>query len=118
MSQQILDSNIITNQSIIQKFKWWEKKRMLFNIAVGISGLITTIMYCKHFEIFELFGVIAWGMVANILYSTGFIFEMVDHYYFNERIQIVKFRMFLFLIGTLSYIIVSYFFGMVYYLFS
>jgi hypothetical protein len=121
MNQQILDDDILAHQKntdILEKFQWWEKKRLLFNLAVGITGVIATILHCKHFGAFELFGTVAWGAVANILYSTGFLLEMIDYYYFKGNIKLEGVRMLLLITGTLCYVIVSYFFGMAYYIFS
>ena len=121
MKEQILDDDIISKQKniqVLEKFQWWERKRLIFNIAVGLTGLLVTIIYCRHWGGFELFGVVTWAIVANILYSAGFIIEMMDFYYLNESLKIEKLRMFFFLVGTFCYVIVSYFFGMAYYIFN
>jgi|GEM_PF-5276287 len=39
--------------------KWWESKRLIYNIIVGLVGLITIlIMQPIHFGFFECIGII------------------------------------------------------------
>ena len=121
MHQDILDNDLLNRsdqKGIKEVFIWWEKKRIIFNALVGLSGLYVTFVFCNKFTGFELFGIIMWGAVANIFYSTGSILEMADIYYFKGQINLYRYRTFLLVTGTLLYVVVTYLFGRLYYLFN
>ena len=100
-----------------EAFAWWERQRLLFNIVVGTAGLLVTIMFCTRFTAFELFGAVAWGVMANILYCMGFILEVADMHYFRGIFQLHKWRILFLVLGTTAYAIVSVWFGTGYYMF-
>lgn len=102
---------------LLDAFRWWEKRRLLFNVLVGGIGLLVTILFCRFFGLFEAFGVVMWGGLANILYSLGFLLEVADRYYLQGTLQLSAARMVLFLIGTTAYVVVTAIFGAEYYAF-
>jgi hypothetical protein len=64
-------------------FRWWESRRLTYNIAVGGAGLITIAAMkfiamlpplSAHIPVFWP-GVLAYGVFANLCYSLGFMVE-------------------------------------------
>lgn len=100
---------------LLESHRYWSRKRILFNIIVGVAGLISVILFLgSDTTLFDLFGMIVWGVVANGLYSTGYILDsyiIIDSK--GERSLGDK-RVILFWIGTIAYVIVGFLFVMMY----
>jgi hypothetical protein len=72
---------------------WWEARRIPFNLIVGSAGIITCItvgvvalgaevLFHSEFglpdpPLFALFGIIIYGLLANVCYTGGWIAELV-----------------------------------------
>jgi len=64
-------------------FRWWESRRLSFNVIVGATGLVTLgalklIAFLPPLSTnLPMFwpGVIAYGLFANMAYSLGFLTE-------------------------------------------
>ena len=64
-------------------FRWWESRRLTFNVIVGGAGLITLAaikviaMLPPLSMSVSMFwpGIIAYGIFANLFYSLGFVTE-------------------------------------------
>jgi len=80
--------------------RWWEKKRLLFNILIAICGLVNIILSHK-FKTKFIVPSIFYGIAANIFFSTGILLEAWDNYYFNGRIHTKNYRLPIFIIGVL-----------------
>lgn len=92
----------LTLEELKSNIKWWESKRWIYNIGVGLCGLLMIILAIYggySWTQADTFGVIYWGIGANILYSLGILLELLDWYYLNNKIRIQKFRTALFIIG-------------------
>ena len=88
--------------------KWWETKRIWFNIFVGLFSIAALIITGEFsFLTVEIFGVIMWGILANILFSTGIIIELLDAYYFKQKLRVYRFRWLFYLSGTALYCVFS-----------
>ena len=85
--------------------KWWESKRWIYNIAVGFFGIFAIYDGLSRGEyswtIEDTFGIIIWGIGANVFYSLGILLELFDWYYLKNKIEIKRFRMIFFIIGLL-----------------
>lgn len=64
-------------------FRWWESRRLTFNVIVGAAGLVTLVAtnliailppLSMHMGVFWP-AVIAYGFFANLFYSLGFVTE-------------------------------------------
>jgi hypothetical protein len=64
-------------------FRWWESRRLTFNVIVGATGLVT-LAVMKIIAVIPPFsmslpvfwpGVLAYGLAANLFYSMGFMTE-------------------------------------------
>ncbi len=72
---------------------WWEQRRLAFNLIVGFAGLVTCfvifligIMSYVFFKsdfglpdppLFALFLIPIYGLLANLMYTSGWITELV-----------------------------------------
>ncbi len=81
--------------------KWWESKRLAFNLIVGFIGILALSIFATHFTSADVTAITIYGIVANIFYSTGFLLEAFDLHYFKNRLQLQKLRYPFLLIGTL-----------------
>lgn len=83
--------------------KWWEKKRLWFNIIVCSTGIICIlVMNLGFFLIFDFIGIVIFGIVANVFYSTGILVELLDIYYLRGKLKLYDYRLLFFIIGTLA----------------
>ena len=103
----------MTLEKLKSNIKWWESKRLIFNILVGISGIIA-IYKASHLDNFywsnqDTFGTITWGLGANIFYSCGMILELFNWYYLKEKLNLNKLRLLLFIIGLIFSCLWTYF---------
>jgi hypothetical protein len=101
--------------------KWWEIRRIAFNIAVGICGVITlavllvvaAVASSKLNEplglpdppIIAVFAVITYAVGANICYTGGWVIELVVKKVWGERSG--AFWQIAFLLGMLFSIILT-----------
>ena len=105
----------VLGNSLLEAHAYWLKKRLIFNIIVGTVGLIATILYSQSLSIFDLMGILMWGLVANGLYSFGYAIEsyiITKH----PNIKFENIRGLLFWVGTLLYSVSSFLFAYEYYL--
>ena len=92
--------------------KWWEKKRIAFNLIILLGGIIGIIIGVENglgnystLSNIDFLEVILWAIIANIIYSMGFFAEALDNYYFKDKfknmLRIKRFRFALFFILTI-----------------
>jgi xanthosine utilization system XapX-like protein len=81
--------------------KWWEKRRLPYNLIVGMTGLLTCfiagIVATISYKIFDeplgipdppfiaVFGVILFGIAANVCFTGGWIAEILAFKLWNEK---------------------------------
>jgi hypothetical protein len=66
--------------------RWWESRRLKYNAVVGLTGLVTA-TYVQTLALLPpggpghlinvLPGIVAYGVMANLMYSGGWIIELV-----------------------------------------
>ena len=82
--------------------KWWEKKRLWFNIILAVIGIgMIIIINPYYFGFKDFLGIIIWGIGANIFFSLGILAEIFDLYYLKSRLSLKNFRWIFLIIGTL-----------------
>lgn len=90
---------------LASNIKWWETKRWIFNVIVGLAGTYSIYDMLSRIDyvwtLADTIGIIWWGIGANIFYSLGILTELFDWYYFKNKIGFVKGRWFFFIIGIL-----------------
>jgi hypothetical protein len=86
-------SRNVPDPGVWQTIGWWEVRRVPYNLLVGAAGVITcaacfiTALLCEHFlgdpiglpdpPGFAFLGIAAYGIIANICYTGGWIAELV-----------------------------------------
>lgn len=95
----------MTTEELKLNIKWWESKRWIFNLGVGIFGIFAIYDGLSRSEYSwtkaNTIGIIYWGVGANLVYSSGILLELFDWYYMNNKIGIKRFRLMFFIIGFL-----------------
>jgi len=95
----------MTIEELKSNIKWWESKRWIYNIFVGIFGVLGVYDGISrgehHWSIDDILGIIIWGIAANFFYSLGILLEIFDWYYLKNKIGIKRFRLVFFVIGLL-----------------
>jgi hypothetical protein len=112
-----MNEHIQLDFSVLKKtIIWWEKKRIWFNVIIGVIGILAVYMYCTDaIETEDIIGIILWGIMANILYSVGILLEIVNQYYLKGKLNIFRFRHVFFILGTLMYMFVTWNYAFYYY---
>jgi cytochrome bd-type quinol oxidase subunit 1 len=98
------DAGILQDQSILDLIQWWEKRRLLYNIIVGLVGSAAVFfMLERNHYIFSsevlLFIVLPFGIFANIAYLAGWVIDLLLRYYFKIRLSLAS-RKTLYWLGT------------------
>ena len=94
----------MTLEQLKSNIKWWESKRWVYNILVGLSGglglfkMLTATTY--DWSYCDTLVIIIWGIGANLFYSLGTLLELFDWYYLNNRLRLQRFRELLLVLGT------------------
>ena len=87
--ESILDeySDRAFSKELYESIKWWEKRRIYFNILVGISGLIPLVLSLPHLAIKEIIGVFivifVYGFFVNMCYCFGWASDILKAYYYK-----------------------------------
>lgn len=78
-----LSSSVFKSSSsdkILSIVGWWESRRPLYNLAVGLSGMPSVLLYMAlgkpNFLVLAV-GVLIWGFCANCGYSLGSVVEIL-----------------------------------------
>ncbi|MFT5645709.1 MAG: hypothetical protein ACI976_000383 [Aureispira sp.] len=98
------DAEILQDQSILDLIQWWEKRRLLYNIIVGLTGSVALLLllerrYYISFSEIALFLVLPFGLFANIAYLAGWIIDLLLRYYFKITLSLSS-RQTLYWLGT------------------
>lgn len=99
--------------------KFWESKRWIFNLLVGFSGVIglyngsSTVDH--YWSSHDLIGIIRYAIIANIFYSLGMVFELLEWYYLKGKLGLGKYRLVLFILGTIFSCILTWVLARIYF---
>lgn len=102
-------------EPLLLAVRWWEKRRFWFNIAVGICGVISLLLFARGFVLADLIGIIFYAIIANVFYSTGFALEAIGLYYLKDKYNFAKYRSTLFSIGLIVSCLITFFGGLFFY---
>lgn len=94
-----------------EAFIFWWRKGLYFNLAVGLTGLSMTLALGIPLPIRDYFGIIQWGIVANLLYAQGYILDSIVIVRSRGKKSLQSARYFLFVTGTLVYILATVLFA-------
>lgn len=120
MDNSLPEDSQILNEAIgvklLDSHEYWSRMRLLFNILVGVAGLVPTVVFGFYLSLFGLFGIALWGLVANGLYSLGYVIESFIITKTKGSKSLKRSRSILFWLGTIAYVLVSLAFVYLYYL--
>ena len=87
--------------SSLQIILWWEARRLFFNIAVGLAGLMTVFTLLisaliaeklvhepfgwPDSPLFAIIGVVLYALVANICYTGGWLAELISREVWGDK---------------------------------
>lgn len=109
--------NLDPDLSLLTAFGWWEKRRWIYNLVVGLTGVIF-LMFIPSFGGVELIGIMVYGLLANLCYSLGFLLEVVARYYFKNDTDFSAKRKLLFGAGLVISILITAVLGSAWGIFS
>ena len=92
---------------------WWEKRRLWFNISVGIAGMIGLFSIRAIHILDILMGVIMYGILANILYTAGWATELLLRVKSNDRYDFGRFRKLIYYIGIVGSVLLTLFLSLI-----
>lgn len=100
------DEEKATAMNLLKAHRYWAGKRLNFNIAVGVGGALSFLFFIgTDFMLTDIVGMVVWGVIANIFYSTGYV---IDSYIIarsaGER-SLAGNRGLLLWVGTIAYIL-------------
>lgn len=98
-----------------QSFAWWERMRWIYNIVLGLVGVGSILLFDSGFEMVNLMGLVFYGLFANLFYMLGFWLEMADQHYLRGGIGLYRFRISIFLLGTIGSMLLTFMVVWVYY---
>ena len=98
MNDDILDQpiEIYDGSMITESFAWWESRRKRYNIIVGLSGLIPTLLSGAFFMAFlwwvAIVACFVYALVGNLVYCLGWSAEIWEWTFFRGKIKLLHER--------------------------
>ena len=99
-----------TDKTLLAAFAWWERRRVLYNVSVGAAGIFV-LFRLPFFSVIDFVGVLLFGIIANLLYSLGFLTEVAAKHYLKSNIDFTEKRKIIFSIGIVGSILLTILFG-------
>ncbi len=81
-------------------FAWWERQRIIYNLVVGLTGVLSMWLMDIPFGEF-LIAIVGYAFLANVAYCAGHLLELFDIYYLKGSLSIYQLRWVLFILGVL-----------------
>jgi hypothetical protein len=87
------DSITLKDQSILDMIQWWEKRRLIYNLIVGLVGLFAAFVIISKpnpTSFFEIlwFPALPYALFANTAYLAGWVLELLLRYYFKITLTV------------------------------
>ncbi len=101
--------------SFVESHEYWLKCRIIFNAIMVVTGLIPVLMYFQHLRLSNLFGIAVWGVIANGLYSFGFVLECLIITRTKRANDFKRVRPLLMLCGTIAYALLTFLYAFVFF---
>jgi len=102
MEIEVLDQTDQKSEAVLlSAIKWWEERRLWFNIAVGLCGVLGIILFAPYLGMVDFINVFFYAVFVNAAYCAGFILEALNLHYLKGRFPLENYRMVLFVLGTL-----------------
>ena len=106
MDENVLDAPELTSShELADAVAWWERKRIWFNLAVGLVGAICSVLFVLNYHYspgtFDLIIIAVWGVIVNLCYCAGFGAEALAWHYSGGKRSLAGGRWTFFIVGTL-----------------
>lgn len=99
---------------LIHAYEFWANRRIIFNLVVGLAGIIPILMQLSSFYLEDIIGILIWALVANGLFSLGYVLESYVITRSKGSKDLERFREVLFWLGTGAYVLVTGMFAFLY----
>ncbi|RYD98223.1 MAG: hypothetical protein EOP50_05130 [Sphingobacteriales bacterium] len=109
----IFDEDQSTGKLVIEANEYWETRRLSFNLWVGSAGLIVLYLLGEYSWL-GLAGAFAWGVLANVLYSVGYVLESYLLVQRKANNRMAQWRSLLFGGGTALYVLATLAYGIIF----
>lgn len=94
------------DRSLLAAFAWWEKRRILYNIVVGLAGMgIFAFIPVQLTD--SWIGVFFYACIANLFYCLGFLLEVAARHYFKSDMDFTERRKTIFVLGLVFSVAVT-----------
>jgi hypothetical protein len=84
------------DRSLLSAFGWWEKKRIIYNLVVGTTGLLCLFFLSLPVHWIQ---VLFYGIIVNLCFTLGFLTEVGARYYLDSNMDFTEKRKVLFGLG-------------------
>lgn len=96
----------------LEAIRWWERRRWIYNLLVGLTGLGVSIAWgglpiLAALPLESLLVITAYGMAANCLYTLGWIVEIRRLVLGHDAGRSADLRAVLFLGGTVFSVVLT-----------
>ena len=107
----IIDDFSSGSLNVTKVIDYYETYRLLYNLLVGASGFVGLLItgYTSRFIAVDIFLVLAFGALANAMYTMGWAGTILAHRYFNKGEFLYRLRMAILVFGTLFSMLVALF---------
>jgi hypothetical protein len=111
--QEPLDGDLLVKESFsyLEAFKWWESKRLKYNLIVGLSGflplLFSGVFFIRDIGAIALFICVAWAIMANLCYFSGWLLEAFDWKLLKTNLSFFHNRPLLFILMLVFSVLLS-----------
>jgi len=103
------DEEVAVGLKLLEAYRFWNKKRLPFNIIVGTAGLLSVLFFFGlRFNVFDILGIIVWGLLANALYSVGYVLDSYLISISQGSRSLADSRVMWFWLGTIAYVIATF----------
>jgi hypothetical protein len=110
---EALDEDLFEKPEIsyLDAFKWWEARRLMYNLIVGLSGvlplLVSGIFFQKAIASIAFFICLAWAILANFCYFSGYLLELFDWKILKYNHPLLHNRKLLYYLGLIFSVLIS-----------
>lgn len=105
------------DHSIMKLIRWWESKRLRYNIYLLIAGAIGLLLGGGLLILFRyqleglILGILFYALLVNVCYTAGWVFELFLKAWNISIPALSRYRNSIFWIATIGSILLTFFFG-------
>jgi len=114
-TEEIIDADFVLGKgkSFFNAIKWWESKRLLYNVII-VSLVLGIMLFMwtgtQNFGLINAtIGSFFYFIAANVFFSIGWGMEVLAKYYFKRNLFLERYRHFFLTLGVLFSVFVTMF---------